>query len=114
MLDKQQDDSDYSMSDLFVSETRPRPYRTGFHSRSHHRDDDFKYINTLPEREFMAYIRNGCRLPGTGSDVQAELDEVRSELREIKTELQALRSAMTKTAPNSSAKRGGLDVPTRA
>jgi len=114
-VDGQQDDIfDYPMGDIFVSETRPRPYRTGFHSRQHPRGADFKYINALPEREFKAYIRNGCRLPGRGSVVRAELDEVRIELQELKAELRALRQAVTKSAPHNPSQRGGLNVAPRA
>jgi len=105
---------DYPMGDLFISETRSRPYRTGFHSTSHHRGDDFKYINALPEHKFRAYIRNDCRLPGRGSVVQAELDEVRIELQELKAELRALRQAVTKSAPHNPSQRGGLNVAPRA
>lgn len=105
---------DYPMSDTFVSETRPRPYRVGFHSRSHYRGDDYKYINALPEHKFRAYIRNDCRLPGIGSLAKAELQEVRNELQELKAELRALRGVITKSAPNNPSQRGGLNVAPRA
>ena len=105
---------DYPMGDTFVSETRPRPYRLGFHPRQHPRRPSLAYINSLPDREFTVYIRNGCCLSKTGPNIQAELDEVRAELQALKTELRALRSGTIKPAPNSSSQRGGLNVAPRA
>lgn len=115
MVENQQDDVfDYPMGDTFVSETRHLPYRTGFRSRRHPRRPSLAYINSLCDREFTAYYRNGCRLSSTDSDVQVELDEVRAELQELKSELQAIRRAMTKPALTNSTIHGGLSVPPRA
>lgn len=115
MSENQQDDMyDYPMSDMFISETHPRPYRTGFRSRRHPRCPSLAYINSLSDREFTDYVRKGCRLRDSSLAVQGELDELRAQLRELQAEMRALRHATTKTAPSGSAKRGGLDVPTRA
>jgi hypothetical protein len=114
MVENQQDDVfDYPMGDTFVSETRHLPYRTGFRSRRHPRRPSLAYINSLCDREFTAYYRNGCRLPDSGLAVQGELDELRAQMKELQVELQALRQALTKTAPNSSSQRGGLNVAPR-
>lgn len=114
-VDGQQDDIfDYPMGDIFVSETRQRPYRTGFRSLRHPRRPSLAYINSLCDREFTGYIRSGCRLPGTGSVDRAELDAVRNEVQELKAELRVLREALTKGAPNDTSQRGGLNVAPRA
>lgn len=115
MVENQQDDVfDYPMGDTFVSETRHLPYRTGFRSRRHPRRPSLAYINSLCDREFTAYYRNGCRLSSTDSDAQVELEELRAELQQLKSEICALRQTMTKPAPISSSQRGGLNVPPRA
>lgn len=115
MAENQQDDVfDYPMGDTFVSETRHLPYRTGFRSRRHPRRPSLAYINSLCDREFTAYYRNGCRLPDSGLAVQGELDELRAQMQELQAEMRALRHAMTKTVPNSLTQRGGLNVPPRA
>ncbi len=112
-MDEFEDAFDYPMSDAFVSETRPRPYRTGFRSRRHPRCPSLSHINSLSDREFTDYIRKGCRLRDSSLAVKGELDELRAQLRELQAEMRALRHAMTKTAPSGSAKRGGLDVAPR-
>lgn len=104
---------DYVMSDAFVSDTRIRPYRTGFRSRCHPRRPSLPYINALCDREFAAYIRHGCRLPSASPSVEAELAQVRTELRALHAELLALRCAITRTVPHGSVLQGGLNVPPR-
>ncbi len=112
-LNEQQDDSDYSMSDLFVSETRPRPYRTGFRSRQHPRRPSLAYINSLCDREFAGYIRHGCRLQDSDVAVEAELEELRHQIRELQAQMRALRQATTKPTQNRPSQRGGLNVAPR-
>ncbi|HBR50370.1 MAG TPA: hypothetical protein DEA71_09820 [Nitrospira sp.] len=102
------------MSDLFVSDTRPRPYRTGFRSRRHPSRPSLTYINALCDREFSAYIRHGCRLPHMSSTVEAELAQVQAKVRTLHAELQALRRAIARTVLPGSATQGGLDVPPRS
>ncbi len=114
MAGVEQDDLyDYTMSDLFISETRPRPYRIGFHRCRPPRRPSLASINALGDREFTAYCRNGCQLPTAGLSVQAELDELRSELQALRAEIRALGSARSRTAPTNSAFQGGLNVPPR-
>lgn len=114
MPDAQHEDAfDYVMSDLFISDTRSRPYRIGFRSRCHPRRPSMAYINALCDREFAAYIRHGCRLSGESSTVEAELSQVRAELSTLYAELQALRRAITRTVPPASVIQGGLNVPPR-
>jgi hypothetical protein len=108
------DDFDYSMSDLFVAETVPRPYRVGFRSRRHPRRPSLAYINSLCDRDFAAYCRNGCRLPSDHSDVGAEIDALRAEVRELRNAVHALRQAMVRTTSDSPSVHGGLNVPPRA
>lgn len=114
MADAQHEDAyDYVMSDLFISDTRSRSYRTGFRSRCHPRRPSLAYINALCDREFAAYIRHGCRLASESSTVEAELSQVRAELRTLHAEFQALRRAITRTVPPGSVMQGGLNVPPR-
>ncbi len=115
MPDAQHEDIfDYSMSDSFISDTRSRPYRTGFRSRCHPRRPSLAYINGLCDREFAAYIRHGCRLSSERPTVESELAQVRAELHTIHAELQALRRTITRTEPPGSVIQGGLNVPPRS
>lgn len=115
MPDAQHEDVfDYVMSDLFVSDTRSRPYRIGYRSRCHPRRPSLAYINALCDREFAAYIRHECRLSSEGPTVEAELAQVRAEMRGLHAELQALRRTITKTVPPGSVMQGGLNVPPRS
>lgn len=104
---------DYVMSDLFVSDTRSRPYRIGFRSRCHPRRPSLAYINALSDLEFAAYIRHGCRLPSTSLPIEAELAQVRAELHALHAEVQALRRAVTRPVLHDSVTQGGLNVPPR-
>lgn len=115
MADEPQVDAfDYVMSDLFISDTRSRPYRTGFRSRCHPRRPSLAYINALCDQEFAAYIRHGCRLSSERPTVETELAQVQAELHALHAELQALRRAITRNVPSGSVMQGGLNVPPRS
>ncbi|MBX3325171.1 MAG: hypothetical protein U0223_07525 [Nitrospira sp.] len=111
--EQHEDVYDYTMSDLFVSDTRSRPYQTGFRSHRHLRRPSLAYINALCDLEFAAYIRHGCRLPSTSLPIEAELAQVRAELHALHAELQALRRAVTRPVPYDPVTQGGLNVPPR-
>ncbi|MDR4470096.1 MAG: hypothetical protein MRJ68_17645 [Nitrospira sp.] len=113
-LEHQDDIFDYPMADTFIAETRPRPYRTGFRSRRHPRRPSLAYINSLNDREFADYIRNGCQVQDSGLAVEVELDELRAQLRELQEEMRALRHTGTVSVPKSLPHGGGLDVSPRA
>jgi hypothetical protein len=109
----QEDVFDYVMSDTFISDTRSSPYRTGFRSRHHPQRPSIPYLLSLCDQEFAAYCRNGCRLPSASPNVHAELEALRTELHALRAEILAMRYAGIKATPNSSALRGGLNVPPR-
>ncbi len=114
MADEHQEDVfDYPMSNHFISETCARPYRIGFRAQRDPQRPSLAHINALSDRDFAAYLRNGCRLPRDGQNMQAELDELRVELQEIRVELRAMRSAVTHATHSSLDVRGGLDVAPR-
>ncbi len=111
--DHQADTSDYVMSETFVSETRPRPYRKGFHSRRYPRRPSLKQLLSLHDGEFDRYLRNGCRMPDACTDILDLVGELRDELVQLRSEVMALQSVVGRTA-NVSIPRGGLNVPSRA
>jgi len=102
---------DYTMADIFISETRPLPYRIGFRPRRHPRRPSLAYVNKLSDRDFAAYVRNNCCLPGADQDIEQALDEVQHELQKLRAELRTVRH---KASPGGYATQaGGLDVTPR-
>lgn len=115
MTDEQHADVfDYPMSDMFVSETRQRPYQVGFRSRRCSARPSIKELLALPDREFNRYVRNGCRIPHDLLDFREELFDIRRQLRELQSQVLALTSPNRKAASVSPVERKGLDVSRRA
>jgi hypothetical protein len=106
---------DYTMSDAFVSETRPHPYRTGFRSRRYPARPSIKQLLALPDREFNRYLRNGCRMPHDLLDFREELLEIRRQLTDLQRQIRAMTSHnSTPTSVRPVEKTKGLDVDRRS
>lgn len=111
---------DYAMSDAFVSETRPVPYRTGFRSRKLQGDPSTKELLELSERDFDRYVRNCGRLPKDPlvdalDGLQAENEELRAAIRTLQQQMRQLMqpsSGMRLSVTQSESR--GIDVKPRA
>lgn len=113
--DNQEDDGyDYVMSDTFVSETRPHPYRIGCRTRRYSTRPSIKQLLALPDREFDRYLRNGCRMPQDLLDFREELHHLRRQLNDLQSQVRALTSSNRKTVSANPVERKGLDVSRRA
>ena len=73
MTNTHEDIFDYPMSDEFVSQTRPIPYRTGFRARQYRGKLLPKKANQLNDHDFRRYIQNGCRFPDPEQDLRDEI-----------------------------------------
>lgn len=102
---------DYSMSDQFISETRQRPYRTGYRARSWREAHCFEEAMRLDDREFQLWIANRAgrgREPQRGSatkihTIQAEVNRLRRQVDELSKTLHQHTNTATR----------GLDVAAR-
>ena len=76
---------DYSMSDQFVSETRQRPYRTGFRARSWREAHCLEEAMRLDDREFKLWIANRAgRARTPQADSASELHTLRAEVSRLR------------------------------
>lgn len=105
---------DYCMSDQFVSETRPRPYRTGFRAQggqSWRGAQSIADAMRLDDRAFHLWIVHCAgRDRGPQSHLSEELRALRLEVRYLRFQIEALARSLnqsTSTAPR------GLDVQPR-
>ncbi len=102
---------DYSMSDQFISETRQRPYRTGYRARSWREAHCFEEAMRLDDREFQLWIANRAgrgREPQRGSAttlhaIQAEVNRLHRQVDELSKALHQRVNTTTR----------GLDVAAR-
>lgn len=85
---------DYTMGDQFISETRPRPYRTGFRPLRHPSRPSLAYINSLPDHEFLRYIQNGCRFPDQEQDLRDRIAKIQDVARAQQRQLQQAQDAL--------------------
>lgn len=105
---------DYSMSDQFVSETRPRPYRVGFRRRCIQSWRDahcFEEAMRLDDREFKLWIANRAgrdREPQSSS--VSDLSALRTTVRNLQRQVFEL-SNILKQRPKTTSR--GLDVAAR-
>ncbi|MBY0246026.1 MAG: hypothetical protein K2Q17_00050 [Nitrospiraceae bacterium] len=105
------DPYDYSMSDQFISETRQRPYRTGFRARSWREARCFEDAMRLDDRNFKLWIANRAgrgREPQRGSAttlhaIQAEVNRLHRQVDELSKALHQRGNTATR----------GLDVAAR-
>lgn len=102
---------DYNMGDLFVSETRQRPYRTGFHPRSWCEAYCIEDAMQLDDRQFKLWIVNRAgRSRYSHRDQRTEILALRREVVHLRRQVDELSGVARRRASSASK---GLDVAAR-
>jgi hypothetical protein len=110
----EQDDDpfDYPMADVFISETRPHPYRVGFRPRSWRDARSMEEAMKLNDREFSKWhAKCDERARASRRDSVSDLSSLRDEVSRLRRQVDELSKSVQQRANTTSR---GLNVAPRA